>query len=210
MPPIPREIRATRARAIAEGVASRRSTPGSPRSIPKAPRPSGRRDRARILRALEVVDRDRPLAVASGKRTAAAPPLIDPATATCASCCRPTARSCTSASRTRAERWSAGALAEVGALARLAPRSRTARDEGDRRPRARSTTSRGKPRWTRRSAAITTETRRYAKRQMTWFRDQMPRLAGSERRRGGAAGVRLTGRLRKCLTRRVRCLIQPP
>ncbi len=135
-------------------------------------------DRSRILRALEVVTATG-RSLAEWRRVAAAPPLVDPAGAE-RIVLAPDRAELHARIAERAERMlEAGALAEVAALAALGldPELPAMKAIGVRELMAleRDTLSRAEA-----LAAIATETRRYAKRQMTWLRNQMgdwPRIA---------------------------------
>ncbi len=135
-------------------------------------------DRSRILRALEVITATG-RSLAEWRRVAAAPPLVDPASVR-RIVLAPDRAALHSRIAERAERMlEAGALEEVRALAALgldaelpAMKAIGVREllalEAGALSRAEAL------------AAIATETRRYAKRQMTWFRNQMgdwPRAA---------------------------------
>ena len=129
-------------------------------------------DRARILRALDVfAATGRPLA--EWKRVAAAPPLVDPASAL-KIVLSPDRSLLHQRIAERAGRMiQDGAIAEVEALAQLGLDSEL--------PAMKAIGVRmlidhaaGKLSLDEALAAISTETRRYAKRQMTWFRNQMP------------------------------------
>ena len=67
-----------------------------------------------------------------------------------------------------------GALEEVGALARARPRSVAAGDEGARRAVADPPSARARSRSTEAAEGGKRDTRRYTKRQATWFRNQLP------------------------------------
>jgi tRNA dimethylallyltransferase len=135
-------------------------------------------DRARVLRALEVFTATG-RSLAEWRRVAAAPPLVDPATAE---------RMVLDADRAalhariaaRADRMiDEGALAEVEALVMLGldPDLPAMKAIGVRELMAHKTGALSRQ---AALAAIVTETRHYAKRQMTWFRHQMadwPRVA---------------------------------
>jgi tRNA dimethylallyltransferase len=132
-------------------------------SIPKG-------DRARILRALEVVTTTgRPLS--AWQRTDPMPPLVDPASAV-RIVLAPDRATVHRRIAERAERTAMACLAEVEALLRLAldPELPVMKAIGVREfaDHIRGDTSLDEA-----IAAIKTETRRYAKRQMTWFRGQM-------------------------------------
>ena len=128
-------------------------------------------DRSRIVRALEVVTATgRPLA--AWQRGAASPPLVDPASAE-RLVLDPDRAELHRRIAARAERMlEEGAVEEVAALAALGldPELPAMKAIGVRElmALAAGTLSRAEA-----LAAIATETRRYAKRQMTWFRNQM-------------------------------------
>ncbi len=135
-------------------------------------------DRARVLRAFEVYAATG-RSLAEWRRVAAAPPLVDPST-TKRIVLVPDRAELHRRIAARAERMlEQGALGEVEALAALGldPELPAMKAIGVRELMALTagTLSRDEA-----LAAIATETRRYAKRQMTWFRHQMadwPRLA---------------------------------
>ncbi len=135
-------------------------------------------DRARILRAFEVFTATG-RSLAEWRRDAAAPPLVDPATAE-RMVLDPDRAALHARIAVRAGRMlEEGALAEVEALIALGldPDLPAMKAIGVRELMAfqAGALSRDEA-----LAAIATETRRYAKRQMTWFRNQManwPRLA---------------------------------
>ena len=128
-------------------------------------------DRARVLRALEVITATG-RSLADWRRGAAAPPLVDPSTAK-RIVLAPDRAELHRRIAKRAERMlEEGALAEVAALAalRLDPDLPAMKALGVRALMALESGALS------RDAALTaiaTETRRYAKRQMTWFRHQM-------------------------------------
>lgn len=137
-------------------------------------------DRSRVLRALEVVTATG-RSLAEWHRTAAAPPLVDPAAAT-RIVLMPERAELHRRIAARAERMlEQGAMAEVEGLLALgldpelpAMKAIGVRELGAHRA---GTMTRAEA-----LAQIATETRRYAKRQMTWFRNQMadwPQSAGA-------------------------------
>ena len=128
-------------------------------------------DRARVLRALEVITATG-RSLAEWRRVAAAPPLVDAASAQ-RIVLDPDRAELHRRIALRAEQMlKQGAPAEVAALAALGldPELPAMKAIGVRELMAlgRGTLSREEA-----LAAIATETRRYAKRQMTWFRHQM-------------------------------------
>ena len=128
-------------------------------------------DRARVLRALEV-HAATGRSLADWRRGAAAPPLVDPSTAK-RIVLAPDRAELHRRIAARAERMlEEGALAEVAALAalRLDPDLPAMKALG---VRALMALEAGALSRDEALAAIATETRRYAKRQMTWFRHQM-------------------------------------
>ena len=128
-------------------------------------------DRARILRALEVVTATG-RSLADWRRVAAAPPLVDPSTAR-RIVLAPDRAELHRRIAARAERMlEEGALAEVEALAalRLDPDLPAMKAIGVRELMALEAGALSRE---AALATIATETRRYAKRQMTWFRNQM-------------------------------------
>ena len=135
-------------------------------------------DRARILRALEVFTATG-RSLAEWRRVAAAPPLVDPSTAK-RIVLAPDRAELHRRIAARAERMlEEGALAEVAALAalRLDPDLPAMKAIGVRELMALGAGALSRE---QALATIATETRRYAKRQMTWFRNQMadwPRVA---------------------------------
>ncbi len=135
-------------------------------------------DRARVLRALEVVTATG-RSLAEWQRVAAAPPLVDPSTAE-RIVLAPDRAQLHARIAARAERMlEEGALAEVAALAalRLDPQLPAMKAIGVRELMALEAGALSRD---RALATIATETRRYAKRQSTWLRNQMgdwPRAA---------------------------------
>jgi tRNA dimethylallyltransferase len=128
-------------------------------------------DRSRILRALDVVTATgRPLG--EWQRMAAAPPLVSPASARRLVLAPERALLHQRIAARAAQMLEHGALAEVQALAalRLDPDLPAMKAIGVHELRAHES---GNLSLDEALAAITTETRRYAKRQMTWFRNQM-------------------------------------
>ena len=128
-------------------------------------------DRGRILRALEVMTATG-RSLAAWRRGAAAPPLVDPASAR-RIVLFPDRAALHQRINQRVDRMlEEGALEEVAALARLGldPDLPAMKAIGVRALSAHlaGTLSRDEA-----LAAMRTETRRYAKRQMTWFRHQM-------------------------------------
>ncbi len=177
VPPVPPEVRAA-LRAESEGVATpdlHARLAAVDREDAAAIRPG---DRARIQRALEVFTATgRPLA--AWRRVAAAPPLVDPAGAERLVLDPDRAELHRRIAARAARMLAEGAPAEVAALCDLGldPELPAMKAIGVRELMAlrAGTVSRAEA-----LAAIATETRRYAKRQMTWFRHQMgdwPRLA---------------------------------
>ena len=135
-------------------------------------------DRARILRAFEVFTATG-RSLAEWRRDAAAPPLVDPATAE-RLVLDPDRAALHARIAVRAGRMlEEGALAEVEALIVLGldPDLPAMKAIGVRELTAHMAGALSRD---EALAAIATETRRYAKRQMTWFRNQManwPRFA---------------------------------
>ncbi len=135
-------------------------------------------DRARILRALEVVTATG-RSLAEWRRAAVAPPLVDPATAE-RIVLAPDRAELHARIAARAERMlEEGALREVAALMTLGldPDLPAMKAIGVRALMAHMAGALSRD---EALAAMATETRRYAKRQTTWFRNQMadwPRLA---------------------------------
>jgi tRNA dimethylallyltransferase len=171
VPPIPEEVRVA-IRSESEGIVSgalhaRLAVVDAEGAA--AIRPG---DRARILRALDVVTATG-RSLSDWKRVAAAPPLID-AAVTAKVVLLPERALLHARIAERAERMVRdGAVAEVEALARLGvDRDLPAMKAIGVREFIGHTT--GKLSIDEALAAIRTETRRYAKRQMTWFRNQMP------------------------------------
>ena len=170
VPPIPAEVRAANLRE-SEGV----STPELHERLaavdPQDAAAIRTSDRARILRALDVFTATgRPLAEWRG--VAAAPPLVDPSAAR-RIVLDPERAELGRRIAERAERMvAAGALAEVEVLGALGlnPELPAMKAIGVRELTARRA---GLLSLEEALAAIRTETRRYAKRQMTWFRHQM-------------------------------------
>jgi tRNA dimethylallyltransferase len=170
IPPIPPEIR-ERLVGDAEGEGAEalhaRLAARDPEDAAQI-RPS---DRSRILRALEVfAATGRPLA--AWKRMEAAPPLVDPSRAT-RILLEPERASLHAAIGARVERMVAeGAIAEARALGELglAPDLPAMKAIGVRQFLDHLA---GLLSLDEAIARIATETRRYAKRQMTWFRHQM-------------------------------------
>ena len=185
VPPIPPDIRADGAAAPARtgaAGAARRACARDPvdgaRLMPR--RPLARRPRARGRRG------DRPLARRLAPDGVAG--LIDGhAPSRCFS--RPSATRLSPADRARfAAMLAAGALDEVRALAarRLDPRA--AGHEGARRALADPASRRARSALDERGRACQVDTRRYAKRQVTWFRKSACRgLALESQARQGAA-----------------------
>ncbi len=170
VPPIPAEMRAAihgEIEGVPTPVLHARLAALSPEET-AALRPT---DRARIVRALEVVTATgRPLA--EWQRVAAAPPLVAPGAAR-RLVLAPDRAELHRRIAERAERMlHEGAIAEVAALAGLGldPELPAMKAIGVRQliDHAAGKLSRDEA-----LAAIRTETRRYAKRQMTWFRNQM-------------------------------------
>ncbi len=170
VPPVPAEVRAA-IRAESDGV----ETPALHARLAAVDAEDAAvlrtSDRARILRALEVITATgRPLA--EWRRVAAAPPLIDPAGAT---------RIVLAPDRAELHRRIAARverMMEEGAEAEVAVLSAQGLDADLPAMKAiglrellalrQGTLSRAEA-----LATMATETRRYAKRQMTWFRHQM-------------------------------------
>ncbi|CAN5324474.1 tRNA (adenosine(37)-N6)-dimethylallyltransferase MiaA [soil metagenome] len=171
VPPIPAEVRAT-LRGQSEGVASAELHARLAAIDGEGAATTRPSDRTRILRALEVftaTGRSLP----EWKRAAAAPPLIDPATAAKVVLSPDRALLHQRIAERAGHMIRAGALAEVDALARLGldPELPAMKAIGVRELIGHNA---GKLSIDEALAAIRTETRRYAKRQMTWFRGQMP------------------------------------
>ena len=128
-------------------------------------------DRARVLRALEVVTATG-RSLADWRRVAAAPPLVDPSSAKRIVLAPDRAELHRRIAARAARMLDEGARAEVAALAalRLDPDLPAMKALGVRELMAleAGVLSRDEA-----LATIATETRRYAKRQMTWFRNQM-------------------------------------
>ena len=176
VPAIPAEVRATNLRE-AEGVPTPQLHDRLAAVDPEDAAAIRTSDRARILRALDVfTGTGRPLAEWRG--VAAAAPLVDPSTAR-RIVLDPDRAELGRRIAERVDRMiAAGALAEVEALSALGlnPELPAMKAIGVRELTAHRA---GLLSLDEALAAIRTETRRYAKRQMTWFRHQMsdwPRL----------------------------------
>ena len=170
VPAIPADVRA-RLRAESDGAATPDLHARLAALDPEDAAAIRTNDRSRILRALEVVTATG-RSLAEWRRVAAAPPLVDPASAK-RIVLSPDRAELHRRIAARAERMlEEGALEEVAALARLGldPELPAMKAIGVRElmAHAAGTLSRDAA-----LAAIATETRRYAKRQMTWFRNQM-------------------------------------
>jgi tRNA dimethylallyltransferase len=179
VPAIPAEVRAA-VRAASEGVETQylhaRLAAVDPEDA-AAIRPG---DRARILRALDVITATgRPLA--EWQRVAAVPPLVDPADAQRVLLDPDRAELYRRIGERSGRMLEEGALEEVAALAALGldPELPAMKAIGVRELMAlqAGVLSREEA-----LTAIAAETRRYAKRQMTWFRNKMadwPRLSNA-------------------------------
>ncbi len=170
VPAIPAEVRAA-IRQESEGVATADLHARLAAVDPEDAAALRASDRARILRALEVVTATG-RSLADWHRVATTPPLVDPATAE-RIVLAPERAVLHARIAARVERMlEEGALAEVAALASLGldPDLPAMKAIGVRELMAleAGTLSREQA-----LATIATETRRYAKRQMTWFRHQM-------------------------------------
>ncbi len=137
-------------------------------------------DRSRILRALEVVTATG-RSLAEWHRVAAAPPLVDPARARRMVLAPDRARLARRIEERARRMLEEGAMAEVAALAALGldPELPAMKAIGVRELMAHAAGALSRD---EALVQIATETRRYAKRQMTWFRNQMadwPRAANA-------------------------------
>jgi tRNA dimethylallyltransferase len=170
VPPIPRDIGvAVREEAEAKGAAELHARLG--KIDPQAAATIHPSDRARIVRALEVYEATG-RSLSEWRRAAPAPPLVD-AAATVRIVLSPDPAILHERIAARAEAmFGEGALAETTALLALdldpelpAMKAIGVRELGGH--------VRGDTSLDEAVAAVKTETRRYAKRQMTWFRGQM-------------------------------------
>jgi tRNA dimethylallyltransferase len=181
IPPIPADLRA-RLLAAADGLPANTLHARLAKRDPETAASLRPSDRARILRALEVVEATgRPLA--AWRRGAGAPPLIEPA-----ACIRlvldPDRAWLHERIAERAEHMVRdGAIEEAVALGRLG----LSRDLPAMKAigvRQLLDYAAGKLTLAEALAAVKTETRRYAKRQATWFRNQMADWPRIDPRRG--------------------------
>ena len=162
-----------RARAAAKRRRRRRCTPNWRARDPATAQRLMPNDRSRIARALEVV-------LATGRSLSRLAPRGHAAAARCRPAPPRSSSTCERAElvrriEARFAAMLAGRRAGGGAGAgRAQARSAAAGDEGARRALADPASRAARSRSTRRPPARIMDTRRYAKRQVTWFRNQMP------------------------------------